>query len=1040
MFFTEEKLRRGMNELCQKRYFAHQSIAPFTAMEGQLSPDESNLRIPEKIEGGIFDLNDIFEGRDRYLWIEKTVTFPQVQEGCEIVGLFDFGETGPGGNSGFESLLYVDGQPYQGVDTNHREVVFSNMGGKQVTLTFMLWTGLEGGGPHRTFQHRCRSAHLAYLHKKTDELYYFTCAILETLEYMDRTNEHYENLLAALDRSHKVLDWDGDNFYQTIDQAHAVLMAELERMEKHTDITIHTVGHTHIDVAWLWRLKHTREKAQRSFSTVLRLMEQYDEYIFQQAQPQLYKFIKEGCPELYARIQEKVAQGKWEADGGMWVEADCNISSGEALVRQFLHGTRFFEKEFGKKCQYLWLPDVFGYSWALPQILKQCELSTFMTSKISWNQFNTIPNDLFKWKGIDGSEILTYFISTPEVGHDFSHRFAGYNGFVSPRTVVGSWTKFKNKELTKNTLISYGFGDGGGGVTRDMLEMGRATEKIPGIPHVKPSTAGEFFQRIHRDVDQTDRYVHTWDGELYLEYHRGTYTTQCYNKKMNRYMENKLAQIEWLSSVAYILGGEYARQQLHDAWECVILHQFHDIIPGSSIREVYEDSRINYEKAEQQAEFAKAKAMQNLVQPREHTYSVYSTNSFGGQELVLIPEMGDFVFTDDRGNLLEAQKCQYGYDVLVDVKPFGVVTVSARPGVQKEEKIFSLDGNVLQTPFYTITWNAAGQITGIFDKEAGRNVLKEGAEGNVLEIFEDKPMNHDAWDIDIYYYEKMEKICAVKAPKMVENGELKAVIRTEYQYNQSSITQDMIVYRNFRRIDFKTHAWWYETHKLLKAAFYTDIRTTKATYDIQFGHVERPTHWNTSWDLAKFEVCGHKWADISETGYGVSLLNDCKYGHSIKDGVMKLSLLRSPKAPDTHADMGEHTFTYALYPHLDCVTQGGTIEEANKMNLPAQVIPGVFTDMRTLVKVSDCGVQIDVVKKAEDEDCLIVRTHECRGGRCALTLSSDYPVKKIVPCNLLERDCGEGVEGSAIELTYRPFEIKSFKLYFLFQSKGDRCK
>ena len=1031
MFFTEGKLRNRANELKWRRYFAHEPIAPFIAMEGQLSEDESNICMPEKIEGGIFDLNDIFEGRDRYLWIEKEVTFPEAREGCEIVGLFDFGETGHGGNNGFESLLYVDGHPYQGVDTNHQEVVFSKMEGKKATLTFMLWTGLEGGGPHRTFHHRCKMAHFAYLHKKTDELYYFATAIMETLEYIGVNSEHYSNLLAALDRSMNALDWTGDAFYETVEEAHAILMSELDSMEKHTDVTVSVVGHTHIDVAWLWRLKHTREKAQRSFSTVLRLMEQYDEYIFQQAQPQLYKFIKEDCPELYAKIKEKVEEGKWEPDGGMWVEADCNLSSGESLVRQFLHGTRFFEQEFGKKCEYLWLPDVFGYSWALPQILRQCELSTFMTSKISWSQYNTMPHDLFKWKGIDGSEILTYFISTPEVGQDFSHRFVTYNGYVTPRTVVGSWTKFKDKSLTKNTMITYGFGDGGGGVNRDMLEMRRVTDKIPGIPNVKTSTAGEFFKKIHSDVDNTDRYVHTWDGELYLEFHRGTYTTQGYNKKMNRYLENKLAQIEWLSSVAYILGGEYAQQQLHDAWECVVLHQFHDIIPGSSIHEVYEDSRVNYERAETQADEAKAKAFETLIDEREHTYSVYSTNSFGGKELVLIPETEAGVFTDGDGTVLEAQKCERGYEVAVDVKPFAAVIVNFTPDEENEsESVFALNGNLLETPFYTIEWNEGGQLVQIYDKEANRNVLAEGCEGNVLEIFEDKPMANDAWDIDIYHIEKMQKVNAIKAPEMVENGPLKAMIRSEYKYNHSTFTQDMVVYKDSKRIDFKTHADWHELNTLLKVAFYVDIRTTKATYDIQFGYVERPTHWNNSWDWAKFEVCGHKWADISETGYGVSLLNDCKYGHSIKDNAMKLSLLRSPKHPDTEADMGEHDFTYALYPHRGNVTEGGTIEEASRLNLPAQIVSGVFGDSRRIVTVSTDAVLIDVVKKAEDEECLIVRMHECRGSRCKVTMQSEYSVKRIVPCNLLEHDQGDAIEGASVEFTIKPFEIKTFKLYF----------
>lgn len=288
-----------------------------------------------------------------------------------------------------------------------------------------------------------------------------------------------------------------------------MLMDELDRMEKSTEVTVNVVGHTHIDVAWLWRLKHTREKAQRSFSTVLRLMELYDEYIFLQTQPQLYKYVKEDCPELYEKIRQKAAEGKWEPDGGMWVEADCNLSSGEALVRQFLYGTRFLEQEFGKKCEYLWLPDVFGYSWALPQILKQCEINTFMTTKISWNQFNSIPDDLFWWRGIDGSEILTYFVNTPGEGQDMDTRYATYNGMVTPHAVLGSWNKFKNKDLSRDTLISYGYGDGGGGVTRDMLELRRAMDVIPGLPHVKSVQAGEFFRKLHEMWKiQTVMFIH----------------------------------------------------------------------------------------------------------------------------------------------------------------------------------------------------------------------------------------------------------------------------------------------------------------------------------------------------------------------------------------------------------------------------------------------------------------------------------------------------------------------------------------------------
>ncbi len=1036
MFFAIEKFKRRVTELGEKRYVRGPQIAPFKSLEGCLSVDEhyTLYDLPEKIDGGEFGIGDFFAGRDRYLWMEKKLCVPEKKEGYEVIGRFDFGKTLFGTLTGFESLLYVNGNPYQGVDANHREVFFTDLEGTEVRLTFLLWTGVEGWlREHEMpignqFYHQCRQAEFAYLHKKTDELYYFTKVITESLELYDKAQERYEDLIGLLERVFRCIDWDGESFYKTVEIAHEQLMSGLERMKKHSEVTVHTVGHTHIDVAWLWRLKHTREKAQRSFSTVLRLMEKYDDYIFQQAQPQLYKYIKEDNPVLFEKIKERVKEGRWEVDGGMWVEADCNVVSGESLVRQILLGTRFFEQEFGKKCEYLWLPDVFGYSWALPQILRQCEIDTFMTTKISWNQYNTIPDDLFWWKGIDGTQVLTYFVNVPM--DDGTFVGSTYNSKMWPKEIYESWTAFKNKELTKDVLVSYGFGDGGGGPTRDMIETRRALHAIPGMPNVENGRAGDFFRKIHENIEQTDRYVHTWDGELYLEYHRGTYTTQAHSKKTNRKLENKLAQTEWLSSLAYLLGGIYQKEQLQDSWECVLLHQFHDIIPGSSIHEVYADSHVNYEKAELGVDEAKKYAMDTLMQDADSVYSVYSTNSFAGKELVMIPECSEGFFVDEKGQKLPAQKTDFGYEVLVNVEPFAAVSISfVSAEYAEEEKAFQLIEKGIETPYYTITWNENGQLDSIYDKENHRSVLAPDQPSNVFEVYEDKPMNSDAWDIDIYYIQKMETAQLVKQPEVIELGSLQAVIRFTYTYRASVITQDMIVYRDHRRIDFKTHVDWHESHKLLKAAFYTDIRTTKATYDIQFGHIERPAHWNNSWDWAKFEVCGHKWADVSEYGYGISLLNNCKYGYSIKENAMKLSLLRSAKWPDESADMGEHEFTYSLLPHIGGPADGGTIESANQLNLPAEVVPGRFVENKKLVKVSSNQVQLDVVKMAEDGDCLVVRLHECRGGRANIFLFSEFPVKQIVPCNLLEHDCGESVQGSSVEFSIKPFEIKTFKLY-----------
>ena len=362
MFFNEEKFANRAAEMAVRRYVDMKTIAPMTAMPDDKDVDYVHNSIPEVIEGADFNLGDHFIGRDRYLWITKNITLPEHRDGYEVVGCFNFGETGGGFNSGFESLLYVDGNPYQGVDTYHNDVVFENMAGQETTLTFMLWTGLEGGGPHRDFFHRFRQADIGYLHKDADAMYYFTKAIAGTLPLLSEDDPVRYKLSAALDRALKLINWDHDKYIDSITPALACLMEELGKIEKHTDITVNCVGHTHIDVAWLWRLKHTREKAQRSFATVMRYMEEYDEYIFLQSQPQLYKYIKNDCPQLYEKIKERVAEGRWEAEGGMWLEADCNITSGESLARQFQHGVRFLKNEFGKTCEYLWLPDVFGYS------------------------------------------------------------------------------------------------------------------------------------------------------------------------------------------------------------------------------------------------------------------------------------------------------------------------------------------------------------------------------------------------------------------------------------------------------------------------------------------------------------------------------------------------------------------------------------------------------------------------------------------------------------------------------------------------------
>ena len=547
---------------------------------------------------------DTWKGRDRYIWLTRHIEIPQEWAGKTVLGRFDFGETGGGNNEGFESLLYWNGAPYQGVDSNHQEVFLpAEAIGTTGRMDIRLWSGLDGGGKPREMKHTINRAELSWLDERIDDFYYTGRAVLETVQVLESGDPIRVGLVKALDRSFLKVDWSNPGsaaYYDSVYEARELLLAELNQFEKHHPVTVTCIGHTHIDVAWLWRLKHTREKSARSFSTVLRLMERFPDYVFLQTQPQLYAYIKQDYPDIYAQIHERIREGRWEIGGGMWLEADCNLTSGESLVRQFLFGTRFMREEFGVESTYLWLPDVFGYSWALPQILRKSGFKTFMTTKISWNQFNRMPHDTFKWRGIDGSEVLTHFITTPDDWEEANSFFYTYNGLISPQTVKGAWKGYQEKEVNQELLLSYGYGDGGGGVNREMLEMRRRLETMPGLPNVQTGRADDYFDRLHQTVDETDRYVHVWDGELYLEYHRGTYTSQAYNKRMNRKLELLYRETEWLGALAVV-----AAQGLEplpagaaeQGWTIILRNQFHDIIPGSSIKEVYEDSREEYAQA-----------------------------------------------------------------------------------------------------------------------------------------------------------------------------------------------------------------------------------------------------------------------------------------------------------------------------------------------------------------------------------------------------------------------------------------------------------
>ncbi|WP_306343045.1 alpha-mannosidase [Paraclostridium dentum] len=1037
MFYTIDKLRNRIHELDDYRYRDKVELEYFnTKLNGDrdIAPN-----IPTEYDG-VIKTGETWKGRDLYLWMQKEVDIPSNWENKTVVGIFDFGETGAGNNSGFESLFYLNNKPYQGVDSNHKEVFLPKyINGTRVELIFRLWTGLEGGGIPREQEHRINRTQLAWLDEKVDDLFYNASVILETIGELDEYSPDKVHLTKILNNAFKLIDWaypGNEDFYNSLHEASDYLNKEIDKIDKHSVVNVTCIGHTHIDVAWLWRLKHTREKCARSFSTVLRLMERYPEYIFLQTQPQLYEYVKNDYPELYEAIKQKVKDGNWEVDGGMWLEADCNIPSGESLVRQILVGSRFIKEEFNKDVEYLWLPDVFGYSWALPQILKKSGIDMFMTTKISWNQYNRMPHDTFKWRGIDGSEILTHFITTPEPWSQPGSWFYTYNGRLTPKTVKGVWDAYTDKGITNDLLVSYGFGDGGGGVNREMLEYRKRLDKMPGLPNVKTGKASEYFRCLKEKVEKTDEYVHTWDGELYLEYHRGTYTSQAYTKMMNRKLELLYRETEWLSTVACLTNNDwslYANNEITKGWKTILRNQFHDIIPGSSITEVYEDAKQEYKEAEDIALDIQNKLEEIYINKDEHTWTIVNNSNWDRTESINIKCDEDGSFYDEDGNKLKYQRNKDEYTVEIkNIPALGYKRIILKiDDVQYDNNsVFEYCDGKISTPKYNIEWNEYGQLTSIYDKENKREVLAKGERGNVLQMFEDKPMAHEAWDIDIFYQEKMREVKDLQSVELIEDGNIKAVIRFKYKYMNTTISQDMIVYANSNRIDFKTNVDWREKKQLLKVAFVVDIRSTMATYDVQFGNVKRPTHWNTSWDRARFESVAQQWVDLSERNYGVSLLNNCKYGHDIKDNVMRLTLLKSATHPDPVQDQGEQNFTYSLLPHSGDFIDGNTVKHAYELNQPLKSIKGMLKSevKKQLFKFNDTNILVDAIKKAEDEDMIIIRFHDYSGSRQNVSIDSDYEITGWMETNLMEKPIENLRNENSINVVVNPYEIKTLMI------------
>jgi alpha-mannosidase len=679
----------------------------------------------------------------------------------------------------------------------------------------------------------------------------------------------------------------------------------------------------------------------------------------------------------------------------------------------------------------LWLPDVFGYAWCLPQLVKQAGLDYFMTIKISWSEYNRLPYDSFWWQGLDGTRLLTHFSTVPERGSSTT-----YNAAATPQQVTGAWENFQQKELQHVLLMAYGFGDGGGGPTRETLENLREMEAFPSIPRARQGKVIDFFQQMEQEAGPR---LPVWNGELYLEYHRGTYTTQAANKRANRKSEFLLHDAEYLATQATLMDEtyEYPHDMLRQAWKLVCLNQFHDIIPGSSIREVYVESLVQYTEVGRLAGAVRDEATEVIQRHCSGALLLLNPSSFKRSDLAFWS--GDLPPVDslgrDDGRPVMIQPAQGGIWIDAgEIAPYsGLCLQWTGEAAPQRDTSLRVTPTLLENQHLRVEFNDAGDITRIYDRRNGREVLSPGTIANQFQAFEDRPKNWDAWDIDINYDDRMWVAEPASAIEVIEEGPLRATLQITRQILHSTFTQRISLTHNSARLDFDTTVQWRERHILLKVAFPVDILAPAATYEIQWGNVERPTHRNTSWDWARFESFAQKWVDLSEGGYGVSLLNDCKYGHDIQDNVLRLSLLRAPTWPDPEADQGEHRFTYSLLPHRGDWREE-TIPAAYALNDPLLVsgITGSGPEGRSipsLVSVSQPHVVIETVKQAEDGDGIIVRLYESQRQRGAVSLTTGFSLQQAWLVNLLEENQSPlAAKDNRVEFSIRPFQIVTLRL------------
>jgi alpha-mannosidase len=954
-----------------------------------------------------------------YGWFRGEIKIPVSAKGQMIALSMDVGA---------ESAVFINGDCAGAVDEYHKVIILTDkaQGGEAFSVVLEAYAGhgpqewRSGPTPpdRETIpeppenQRTVGESHFGIWQEAAFQLAMDVETLWEVRESIDEDSLRVMEIDEALKDFTLIADFEAPHaeMLASLQSARERLQPLLEKQNGDTTPEMIGFGHAHIDVAWLWPLAETKRKCVRTFSTQLALMDRYPQYQFFQSQPQLYVMVKEKYPELYERIQKAVKRGQWIPDGAAWVEPDTNVTSGESLIRQLIHGKRFYREEFGVNCDLLWLPDVFGYSGALPQIMRGCEIKYFSTQKIFWAYHGgaPFPYNTFVWEGIDGSEVLAHFHND-------------YNSETKPSLVIERWKERVQKDGFSTRLYPFGWGDGGGGPTREHLEYALRQKNLEGAPKFRIASPMIYFTEQEAAGWPEARYV----GELYFQAHRGTYTSQARTKALNRRSEFALREAEfWGSAAIHLADFDFPYDRWDKAWKTVLINQFHDILPGSSIARVYEEAEAQLSDVVETAGGMAKDAAQLLLKDRDGL-TWFNALSWEREPLVILPEGMAGLMTSS-GEGLPAQTLDDKTFAEVQLPSCGWVSfIGGEP--QTVENTISADSRRLENALMQVNFNDFGEITCIYDKVNQRQLNIDTC--NSLRMYQDIPSAFDAWDIDSMYRQTPVDLPEKAEISLVADGPLFGQLVVKRVVNHSTMTQTITLRRDSRRMDFHTVIDWQERHKLLKVNFPVGYHARDAIHEIQFGHLPRPTHRSREIDRDRHEVANYKWTALVEAERGFAILNDSKYGVDVLDNNINLTLLKSALAPDMTADRGRQEFTYAFYFWDTPFIESGVVQQGYELNVPPLGLAG-SADPLSLFSLNRANIILETVKPAEDgSGDVVLRLYESMSTRTCAELKINLPVERVQLTNMLESPKAElAINKQTVQLEFGPFEILTLRL------------